>query len=198
MGYAVESWADELVAERIIAKAGHQPRRILTARVKVLLDARIPGYNSSARHRCWLVMSDLDHDDGGTCIADLRRALAGGEVSAGMALRLAVRTTESWLLADTNGFSQFFHVSATGIPPNPESLDNPKRALVDTCRRSRSAAIRASVVPRQGSGRSVGPEYAATIREFVAMVWDLDRAVLASPSLARAVAGVGRAGACVA
>lgn len=194
VGYAVEGWADEPVAERIIAKAGHQPQRILTAGGKPRLDPKIPGYNRSARHRCWLVMRDLDHDDGGTCIADLRRDLAGGKVSAGMALRFAVRTTESWLLADVQGFSQFFHVSATRIPPNPESLDNPKRALVDTCRRSRSPAIRAAVIPRQGSGRSVGPEYSATIREFVELAWDLDRAALACPSLARAVACVGRVG----
>lgn len=191
VGYAVEGWTDEPVAERIIIHAGHHPRRILTAQGKSRLDARLPGFNRSGQHRLWLVVRDLDHDDRATCIADLRRRLAGGEMSAGLALRFAVRTIESWVLADADGFSRFFRVSKSRVPTNPDTLDRPKDSLVDACRRSRSA-IRVAVVLRVGSGRSVGPEYAATIREFVASDWDLDRAAEASPRLARAMAGVRR------
>ena len=193
VSYAVEGATDEPVAERIITAGGHQARRVLTAGGKTRLDARIPGYNRSALHRPWLVLRDIDHDDAGICIADLRRSLAGAEISTGMALRFVVRTMESWLLADRDGFSTFFHVRANQVPQDPDTLDRPKKALVDTCSRSRSRAIRAAVVPREGSGRSVGPEYSATIREFVVHAWDLDRAARASPSLARAVAGLDRA-----
>lgn len=192
VSYAVEGWADEPVAERIITKAGHQPRRILTADGKARLDAKIPGYNRSAQHRLWLVMRDLDHDDAATCPADLRRGLVGGDVSPGLALRFAVRSVESWLMADVDGFSQFFGLHVSRVPREPDALPDPKHALVDTCRRSRSRAIREGVVPRPGSGRRVGPEYTATIREFVGQAWDIDRAETESPSLARAIADVER------
>ena len=99
---------------------------------------------------------------------------------------------ESWLLADVEGFSQFFAVNANHLPREPEALPSPKATLVDVCRRSRSRAIREAVVPRPGSGRAVGPEYTATIREFAVMAWDLDRAAAEAPSLARAIADVAR------
>lgn len=192
VSYAVEGWADEPVAERLIAHAGQRPKRILTAQGKSRMDAKLPGVNRSGQHRLWLVVRDLDHDDRGTCIAEVRRRLIGGEASIGMALRFAVRAMESWLLADLDGFSQFFRVDRSGVPRDPDALDQPKEALVNICRRSRSGAIRSAVVPRDGSGRAGGPEYAATMREFVVSSWDVARAAQASPSLARAVAGVRR------
>lgn len=192
MSYAVEGPTDEPVAERIITSAGHEPRRVLTAGGKARLDARIPGYNRSARHLRWLVVRDLDQDDATTCLVDLRNTLAGGVVAPGLALRFAIRSVESWLLADTEGFSQFFGVRVDAIPRDPEMLSNPKVALVETCRRSRRRAIREGVVPRLGSGRAVGPEYTATIREFVDQAWNIDRAALESPSLAQAIADVER------
>lgn len=192
MRYAVEGHTDEPVAERIITRAGHQPRRILTAGGKARLDTKLPGYNRSAQHQIWLVMRDLDQDDATSCLADLRSRLVGGNVARGLVLRFAVRSVESWLLADVDGFSQFFGVHPSRIPRDPETLPNPKIALVDACRRSRSRAVRQGVVPREGSGRAVGPEYAATIREFAALEWNVDRAAKESPSLARAVADVER------
>lgn len=194
VSYAVEGPTDEPVAERIITRAGHEPRRVLTAGGKVRLDARIPGYNRSARHLRWLVVRDLDQDDATSCIPDLRRVLVGGVVAPGLALRFAVRSVEAWLLADIEGFSQFFGVRVDAIPRNTQTLPNPKLALVGTCRRSRRRAIREGVVPRAGSGRVVGPEYTATIREFVDQTWDIDRAATEAPSLARAIADVQRIG----
>lgn len=172
VGYAVEGVTDEPVAERIIVRAGHVPRRILTAGGKARLDTKLPGYNRSARHRLWLVLRDLDQDDGRVCLVQLKRMLVGGETAPGLAFRFAVRSVESWLLADIEGFSQFFSVRPEYVPRDPDALTNAKGALIEACRRSRSRAIRDGIVPRQGSGRVVGPEYTATIREFAGKVWE--------------------------
>jgi len=192
VAYAVEGWGDEPVAAKLIKVVGCIPRRVLTADGKSRLDPKIPGYNQSAEHRCWLVLRDLDHDDLDTCIPDLLQVLLKGPPTPRLALRLAVRAVEAWLLADARAFSEFFRVPLRRVPTNPDSLDDPKRALVDACRASTARGMRRAMVPREGSGRAVGPEYTSTIRAFAADHWDIQRASDGSQSLHRAVQCVER------
>jgi hypothetical protein len=84
-----------------------------------------------------------------------------------MRLRVAVRKAEAWLLADRERLSRFLGVSADLIARKPEDLANPKREIVDLASRSRRRAIRQDMVPRQGSGRAVGPAYSSRLIEFV-------------------------------
>jgi hypothetical protein len=153
---------------------------------------QIPGYNRSGEHLCWLVLRDLDHDDDGTCVPDVLEVLLKGPPAPRLALRLAVRAVEAWLLADAQAFSEFFRVHLQRLPDHPDSLDDPKRALVDACRASATRAIRDAMVPREGSGRAVGPEYTSTIHIFAADHWGIERATGGSPSLRRAVRCVER------
>jgi hypothetical protein len=190
--YAVEGPTDEPVATRLIEMAGCHPRRVFTAQGKSKLDPKIPGYNHSARHRCWLVLRDLDHDDKANCLPDLLKTLANGALAPRLALRLAVQAAEAWLLADVQAFSDFFRVARRRIPVDPDLLDDPKLAVVNTCRASRSRGVRTAMVPREGSGRKVGPEYVATVRAFAADHWDIQRASFGSPSLRRATERVER------
>ncbi len=78
VAYAVEGWGDEPVAAKLIQLAGCIPRRVLTAGGKSRLDPKIPGYNRSGEHLCWLVLRDLDHDDDGTCVPDVLEVLLKG------------------------------------------------------------------------------------------------------------------------
>jgi len=192
VAYAVEGRSDEPVAVKLIEAAGCKPRRVFTAEGKSRLDTKIPGYNQSAKHRCWLILRDLDHDDQGTCLPDFLKTLASGEPAPRLALRFAVRAAEAWLLADAQAFSDFFRVVPRRIPTAPDLLDDPKGAVVDVCRTSRSRDVKIAMVPREGSGRKVGPEYIATIRAFTADHWDIRRAGNASPSLRRATECVER------
>jgi len=43
------------------------------------------------------------------------------------------------------------------------------------------------MTPIPGSGRRVGPEYESIITEFGRDIWNVERAVIRSPSLARAL-----------
>lgn len=192
VAYAVEGRSDEPVAVKLIELAGCKPRRVFTAEGKSRLDPKIPGYNQSARYRCWLVLRDLDHDDQGTCVPNFIKMLARGQLAPRLALRFAVRAMEAWLLADSEAFSDFFRVARRRIPTEPDTLDDPKRAVVDACRRSSSRDVRAAMVPREGSGRKVGPEYVATVRAYAADDWDIRRASDHSPSLRRATECVER------
>ena len=134
----------------------------------------------------WLVIRDADRDDRVLCIPDLRSKLLGGDARAGMCFRLAVRSTEAWLLADHHAFGDYFGVSRR-IPSLVDQLDDPKQYLIDVCRGSRRKDIREGIPPRPGSGREVGPEYVAIIRDFGLGHWNPDRARSRSPSLERAL-----------
>jgi len=102
-------------------------------------------------------------------------------------LRVAVRETEAWLLADQAGIADFLRVPAAKIPPYPESLDDPKRALINLARRSRSRRLVEELVPANGSSASVGPSYNALLSKFVREKWDMQKASSQAPSLAKAV-----------
>jgi hypothetical protein len=76
------------------------------------------------------------------------------------------------------------------LPADPDRLDDPKRELVSLARRSRRRFIRDDLVPREGSGRSVGPLYTARMTEFVedrTAGWQPDQALRVSDSLARCI-----------
>ena len=189
--YAVEGDTDAPVAERIIASVKRVPLQTLVAGGKSRLDPKLPGYNVAASLSPWLVLRDLDTD--AACAGELVRILLNGATLAtGMALRVPVRSVEAWLLADHDGLARFFALRVGGLPQHPDTLDQPKRALIDLCRGSRSRQVRDGMVPRIGSGRDVGPLYVALVSEFARDHWDLERARVVSPSLERALSHVDR------
>lgn len=111
--------------------------------------------------------------------------LPPAEQAAALALRIAVRALDAWLLADAQAFAAFVRVARARLPGDPESLDDPKVTLVDLCRHSSSASIRRGMVPPRGSPRRVGPEYTALISEYAETAWRPDTAAKAAPSLAK-------------
>jgi hypothetical protein len=192
VAYAVEGSTDVPVARKILLAAGAQPGQLLTAGGKTKLDPKIPGIaRAAARSQApWLVLRDLDDDDRGTCVPALRARLVGDAEPPTVVLRFAVRSVEAWLMADRNAFARFFKVRPGHIPQEPDKLANPKRALVDLCRASRSPEVRRALVPREGAGRMVGAEYVDWVTRFAAEEWEALAAAQRSPSLARAITRV--------
>ena len=107
-----------------------------------------------------------------------------------MPLRIPVRAIESWILADVEGFATEFGIARQRLTGRPDDLDDPKRHLIDLCRGSARQAVRNTMVPRPGSGRKVGPEYASRITSFARRIWNPERAARRSPSLARTLASL--------
>jgi hypothetical protein len=67
-------------------------------------------------------------------------------------------------------------------------VNDPKRAMVEVAGHSRRREIRQDMVPRRGSGSSVGPAYTSRLIEFAQAHWRPETAARASDSLRRCLA----------
>jgi hypothetical protein len=182
---AVEGILDEAVTQKLIIEVGGRPGTVYGKNGKPSLRRQIQGFNNAARQRPWLVLVDLDND--AEC-APLLCAQWLPLLAPYLCFRVAVRQVEAWLMADAESLASFLGVSPNRIPVNPEQLDHPKREMVNLASRSRRQAIRKDMVPREGSGRSVGPAYASRLIEYVQNSWRLDVAGRQAESLRRAIA----------
>lgn len=191
INYLVEGAIDAAIARALIRIGGAIPGMERIARGKGKLIADLPKYNSAARHYPWLAIRDMDHD--AACAPELRNSNLPSANEL-MCFRIAVREAEAWILADRNAFASAIGVSVAAVPNQPEALDDPKQTIVNLARRSRKRAIKIGLVPEQGAGISIGPEYAAWMIEFIQTKWDPMRAVAddSAPSLAKALRGVER------
>jgi hypothetical protein len=182
---AVEGTVDEAVARRLISSAGAAPGPVYGKTGKPQLRRQIRGYGNAARFAPWLVLVDLD--DESECAPPLVREWL--PLSAPLlCFRVAVRAIEAWLMADRESLAAFLGVARSRIPNSPEEVADPKRAIVNLARSSRRRAIREDMVPRLGSGRSVGPAYTSRLTDYVESHWRPETAAQRAESLARAIA----------
>jgi hypothetical protein len=179
---AVEGIVDEAILRRLIHDAGALPGAVYNNDGKNNLRKKIKAYNEAAKHSPWIVLLDLNHEEG--CAPSLRNKWLT-KVNQFMCFRVAVREIESWLLADKQRIAQFLGVAIAKVPSLPDSLDDPKRIMVDLARHSRYKAIREDMVPRPNSGRSEGPAYASRLMEFIRKFWRPSAAEKNSDSLRR-------------
>lgn len=186
----VEGLTDEAVVKRIVEHVGLIPGTVYGYKGKRYLLQKLPAYNRAAQFSPWITVVDLDQD--ADCAPNFIRDTlpAAGQ---GMRLRVAVRAVESWLMADDHHLAAFLGISSSLIPANPDAEPNPKVTLVNLAQRSRRKAIRLDMVPRPGSGASVGPGYVSRIIEFVTSSntpWRIDVAAAHSDSLRRCIAAL--------
>jgi len=179
---AVEGMVDEAVLRRLMGEAKAVTEAVYVAHGKGNLRKKIKGYNHAAGHFPWLVLVDLNHE--ADCAPELRAAWLPS-LNKFMCFRVAVRAVEAWLLADRQRIAQFLRIAAAKVPPQPDSLRDPRRALIDLARHSRSRDIREDMVPRPKSGRSEGPAYASRIMGFAQCEWRPSIAENSSDSLRR-------------
>jgi len=181
---AVEGIVDEAVIRRLVTHAGAVSGSIYGKSGKQDIRLRIQGYNRAAHRTPWIVLVDLDND--AHCAPTLIETWLPDPVPL-MCFRVAVRQVEAWLLADRERIASFLAVGYDRIPGDPESLANAKETLVNLARRSRRRDIREDMVPREGSGRVVGPAYSSRVIEFASRHWRPDVASSHAGSLCRAV-----------
>ncbi len=183
----IEGTGDVAIVKRIVELRGCTIGTVYGRAGKAAIDASIGGYNNAARSTPWLVVRDQDSD-----------ALRPSELitrilptpSRWMRFRIAVREMEAWLLADPETLSDYLQVSRVRVPAQPETLADPKGALVNMARHSRRAAIRADMVPEAGVSAVVGPGYVARVSEFAATRWRPEVARTNSRSLDRCMGRV--------
>lgn len=161
---AVEGPVDEAVLRRLIQGFGATAGTIYGKMGKDRLIRQVPAYSLAARLAPWVVLIDLDRD--ADCAPTLRNRLLPSPAPA-LCLRIAVRAIEAWLLADRERFAEFFGIALSKVPQHPERLPDPKRTVVDLARSSRRKEIRLDLVPRQESGRTVGPAYTSHLLAYI-------------------------------
>lgn len=182
----VEGDLDASVASRLLAEIGIPGAMIQPMGGRSVIRGKIAKYAEAARQSPWFVLVDLDSDE---CPASLRNEWLGNTDSP-IIFRVAVRTVESWILADQAGIASFLAVPVARIPAMPEILPDPKGTLVSLAARSKRRTVRDGVAPRLEAGKKVGPLYTQMLVEFVREHWNIDSAMVASPSLARCIAAL--------
>ena len=185
---AVEGVLDEAVLRRLALDTGIHVAAVFGKSGKPHLKDKLRGYNQAARISPWIVLIDLDNDY--ECAPSLRAEWLPTPAQH-MYLRVAVRTVESWLLADRSGIAAFLSVATSRVPRIVDDLENPKQTLIGLARGSRSSAVREDMVPRPGSGASIGPAYTSRMSEFVGTPgrgrWNPESAAQVSASLSKCI-----------
>lgn len=161
---AVEAELDAAVLRRLATHVGLDVDTIYPTDGKAALRRRLEGFNKAAFLGPWVVLVDLDQEY--ACAPELLQDWLPQPAPA-MCFRVAVRETESWLLADRERVASLLGVSPALVPLEPDSLPHPKEFLVQLARRSRKRSVREALVPTESSGRAVGPGYVRTLLEFV-------------------------------
>lgn len=145
------------------------------------LKSHMPEWRKLARHQTVVLITDLDRLDCPIRLLDDWRGRQA--LPANLILRIAVREVEAWLLADHEGMESLLG-SRGRLPPDPDSLPDPKDFLLQLAKRAprdvrSDLVISAGTVARQGLG------YNARLTDFVRSIWNPERAAQRSTSLAR-------------
>ena len=179
---AVEGQSDTGMVESLLNYVGLAlSRPCVVKRGASNLDKMIPKLSRAPIEAPWIVFRDSDN----RCPVELKKELIGSDRGNGFELRLACSMTEAWILADANGFAEFFRVSRKKLPAAPDGLQHAKNELLRLCQHSRSTTIQKEMVRADGS---TGPLYVNRVINFCRGHWDVARACERSPSLTRAVA----------
>ena len=182
---AVEGDLDLAVAKKLLAGSNVVGVLAAAPRGRGAIQVKIPGYNADAVRTPWFILCDLDRD---TCAPGLVDAWLP-QPNWHMCFRIAVRSIESWLLADEL-LASFLNVSPARLPRDPEQIKRPKIEMRNIARRSRLRKIREGI--GGAPNRELGSEYTTMLMEFVQDQWDPQRAAERSDSLRRAIVAVER------
>lgn len=188
MYVVVEGSSDEWAARRVVEYAGRDVTQVRSTGGASRLDQKISNYSQAARQDPWVVFRDSDS----RCPVELRNELLERASDNPLfALRIAHTMIEAWLMADREGFADYFRVSVDLVSPEPESLPHAKRALLSLCRHSQSRDIREEVAYDEAHP---GPLFVDHLNEFARHHWDVGKAAESAPSLARAIRAIKQLG----
>lgn len=185
----VEDEPSEAVLRRLVASAGHKLKvsTVIRAQGAGNIKNSLTIFRNASHVTPHIVMTDLDTYP---CPPELLKDWKVGVLPERMLIRIAVREVESWLLADREGIAKLIKVPTIKIPLRPDDLPDPKQALLNLARKSRSRRFVSEFVPATGSKAKHGPAYNQYLSEFAAQDWDTAQAALASPSLQRSMVRV--------
>lgn len=146
------------------------------------LRAELPRFAQQAKHvQPVLCVADTD----GECVKEFLARWSPGDFVPQFLLRLAVTEAEGWVMADRNGFSDFFQIALNKLPYTTDDLNDPKSLMLQLLGRSKRKIFREEMVSNFDRSKQ-GAGYNLHLCAFVRNDWNVDRALAASPSLRRA------------
>ena len=184
----VEDDLSEVVAKRLIGEYLSMAEIYEVFVAGGSIKKYIPGLNQRARFLGpVLALADLDRPL--SCPAVLVQELTSELLKdPNLLIRIAVLEIESWILADREAIAGWLGVATNVVSRNPESLDDPKRTLVQIAGRSRNRRLREAIAPIRVLGTNrTGPNYNETLARFVTQNWKPEAARRNAPSLDRAI-----------
>lgn len=180
----VEGRTDEHVAKRLLEYVDMEIGTVYGRQGKPHLLKHLPNYNKAAQRLPWFTLVDLDTSH--PCPSQALNFWLPTPASK-MCCRVVVHAIETWLMADKDQMAQFLAVSPSRFQHITDTEPNPKLALINIARSSRSNSVREDIVPRQSSGATEGPLYTARLTEFTDKYWRPHIAMQYSDSLRRCV-----------
>lgn len=184
---ATEDELSEAVAVRLVTEAfgnGKIGNR-LGRKGNGYLRINLPRFRQMANREPVLILTDLDNTN---CAPTLLQQWSAGQAfPENLLLRVSVRETEAWLLADRAGMANLLGISQNKIPVDPESLPDPKRFLLGLAQNAKRA-VRSELIVAKGAVASQGLGYNRLLSSFVLSDWQLEDAANSSVSLSKAVA----------
>lgn len=187
---AVEDRLSEAVLKKILSMAEN---RFLVTKCYSrggfgYLKKNIAGFNYAAKGSPFLVLTDLDNSE---CPPVLIKKWLPYPKHHNLLFRIAVREVEAWLLADWNGLAKYLGITRKGGDRlDVESINDPKRRLIELAQKSRKRNLREAIVPGSRSDARQGPDYNGALIRFVNEFWDIKAAMDNSISLKRTVKAV--------
>lgn len=191
VSYLGEGASDIAIARRLICAAGGVVGKSylnpIVGTGKQSLDSRLSGLNRGVEFgNPVLIVRDLDSD------AECAGALVANLLSkrnANLILRICVRESEAWLLADAPAYSRYAGIPMGQMPKAPEELADPKRFLIALANQGKAPKLLRHL--EETSRRAIAP-YRALGKwhsDFASELWDPLRAASSgrSPSLFRAL-----------
>ena len=147
------------------------------------LRKNVLAFNNAAKSVPQLVLTDLDR---GNCAPELIALWTQRKkLHPKLWFRVAVRETETWLLAHREALADFLKIQINLVPHAPETLLDPKQKLFALAKLSPIAERRRAIVP-VGSA-SQGPDYNGEMLIYVRDYWKPAKAKELSPSLKKAI-----------
>lgn len=185
----VEGDLEIAIATRILSERGHptSPELYVNKRGQAAFWRDAPRLNEAARNLAILGLVDLEQEH---CVSGLlSRKLPRGK-AAQFVLRVAVRMSESWLLADTANVASYFKIPEAKLPRQPDIEPHPKRELVRLVQLYSTASLRRDMVPQAGRAVLTGPFYEEHLADFARKYWNTEAAARRSPSLKRSLQAI--------
>lgn len=181
---ATEDVLSETIGQRLLAELGSQmqPGTLLRKDGFGYLRSRMKSWRQMAQHQVVVILTDLDKTVCPSALLD--DWFAASPRPANLLLRVAVRESESWLLADHQAMRKLLGPRGV-LPPDPDQLPDPKQHLLKLAS-SASRDVRLDLVKAKGQVCSQGIGYNARLTDLIRTDWSPERAAQRSPSLARA------------